>query len=285
MMSLISIASQNMSHSGLYLPTGAPDTSRWDGLMDTIGRHQPDILLLQEVGRWTDHNRQPIARAEHDLGLRMVGIVTSPAGGGTALMIRPDTVVWEQWEDRYQAELHHPFGVGVLRLPGLDRPLAAISTHLTPYSAAAAAQEAQLLIARAYRYDGLGIIGGDINHFPADDHAVPAPGTIPPYNRSSRWVLGEDGTYSPNRIVARTLVAGGLSDAAALVATRTGDTSRLDATGRGQCRVDQFWVTPPLVPAVVDYQAHGHDFSDHHLILLRLNPALVDMDAALPEWI
>jgi hypothetical protein len=36
---------------------------------------------------------------------------------------------------------------------------------------------------------------------------------------------------------------------------------------------------------VVDYQAHAHEFSDHHLILARLDPALVDLHAALPEWI
>lgn len=179
-MSTVTIAAQNMSHNGLYTPNGDPDPGRWDGLMDTISHHRPDVLLLQEVGRWTENNRTPIARAEQALGMRMVGIVTTPAGGGTALMLNPDTVGWEQWEDRYASRLHHGFGVAVLRLPGLDTPLAAISAHLTPYSATAAAQEAQILVARAYRYGGIGIIGGDINHFPLDDHAIPDPHTIPP---------------------------------------------------------------------------------------------------------
>ncbi|GAA1095496.1 endonuclease/exonuclease/phosphatase family protein [Nocardiopsis metallicus] len=284
-MAPITVVSQNMSHSGLYHSNGTPDPDRWDGLMHTIAQHRPDVLLLQEVGRWSGHNRQPIARAERDLGLRMVGIVTVSANGGTAVMINPATVGWEEWEDRYSGELHHGFGVAVLRLPDLATPLAVISAHLTPYSAAAAAQEAQVLIARAYRYGGVGIIGGDINHFPLDSHAIPDPDTIPPYNRSSRWIREQDGTYSPNRIVARTLATGGLSDAAALVAQRAGDTSLLGATGRGRCRVDQFWLTPPLTPAVVDYQAHAHEFSDHHLVLTRLDPARVDLNAALPEWI
>ncbi|GAA1468229.1 hypothetical protein NE857_22330 [Nocardiopsis exhalans] len=69
------------------------------------------------------------------------------------------------------------------------------------------------------------------------------------------------------------------------MAQRTGDTSLLGATGRGRCRVDQFWITPPLVPALTDYEHHAHPYSDHHLILTRLDPTLVDLNAALPEWI
>ncbi len=284
-MSTMTIAAQNMSHNGLYTPDGDPDPGRWDGLMEAIDHHRPDVLLLQEVGRWTENNRTPIARAEQALGMRMVGIVTTPAGGGTALMINPDTVGWEQWEDRYAGQLHHGFGVAVLRLPGLDAPLAAISAHLTPYSATAAAQEAQILVARAYRYGGIGIIGGDINHFPFDDHAVPDPHTIPPYNRAARWIRDESGSYRPDRAVAQVLASGGLADVAPLVAQRTGDASLLEATGRGRCRVDQFWVTPPLVPAITDYGRHRHAFSDHSLITMRWDTARVDLDAALPEWV
>jgi hypothetical protein len=277
MMSLTTVVSQNVSHSGLYTSNGAPDPARWDGLMDTIGQRRPDVLLLQEVGRWTQDNRRPIARAEQALEMRLVGIVTTEAGGGTALMIRPDAVGWEQWEDRYADLLHHGLGVGVLRVPGMQVPLAAISAHLTPYSASAAAQEAQLVIARAYRYGGVGLVGGDINHFPLDNGAIPDPDDIPPYNRSSRWIRGGDGGYRPNRVVAHTLAAGGLTDVAALVAGRDGDPTLLEATGRGKCRVDAFHVTPPLVPAVVDYE--------HHLVQMTFDPTLVDLDAALPEWI
>lgn len=118
----ITVVSQNMAYSGLFTSSGERDPHRWDGLMATIGSQEPDILLLQEVGKWEDHNRQPIARAEDALGMRMVGITTRPAGGGTALMIRPDTIKWEQWEDRYSDQTLHGFGVGVLRLPGLGAP-------------------------------------------------------------------------------------------------------------------------------------------------------------------
>lgn len=284
-MPLITAIAQNMSHSGLYTASGAADPDRWDGLMATIAQHRPDILFLQEIGRWGDHNRQPITRAEDALGMHMAGYVLTDAGGGTGVMINPDTVQLQQWEDRYRRLVHHGLGVAVLRIPGLYTPLAVSSVHLNPYSAAAAAQEAQVLIARAYRYGGVGILGGDVNHFPADDHAVPDPATIPPCNRSSRWLMDDDGHLRPNRIVARTLMTGDLTDVAALIAHRTGDTTVLAATGRGKCRVDQIWVTPPLVPAIVDYEHHAHTFSDHHLILTRFDPALIDLDAALPEWI
>ncbi|MEU0489973.1 endonuclease/exonuclease/phosphatase family protein [Nocardiopsis sp. NPDC006139] len=283
----VTVVAQNMSHSGLYTPNGDPDPDRWNGLMAAITEHRPDILLLQEIGKWHDYNRQPLFHAERDLGLRMAGHIITPAGGGTGVMINPDTIHIQQFEDRYQHMVHHGLGVAVLELPGLDTPLAAISAHLTPYSATAAATEAQVMVARAYRYGGLGLVGGDVNHFSHRDDpaAVPDPATIPPYNRSSRWLVDADGSLVPNRIVGRTLQLGGLTDVALHMADRTGDTSLLAPTGRGRCRVDQFWVTPPLVPAITSYVHHQHEFSDHSLILMRLDTSLVDINAALPEWI
>lgn len=283
----VTVLAQNFSHSGLYTPAGEPDPGRWSGLMATITEHRPDILLVQEIGKWNDHNRQPLFRAEGDLGLRMAGHIITPAGGGTGVMINPNTINIQQFEDRYQGMAHHGLGVAVLTLPGLDTPLAAISAHLNPYSAVAAATEAQVMIARSYRYRGLGLIGGDVNHFSFRDDpaAVPDPATIPPYNRSSRWLVNADGDLVPTRIVGRTLQLGGLTDVALHVADHTGDTSLLAPTGRGKCRVDQFWVTPPLVPALIDYEHHAHPYSDHALILMRLDTSRVDMNAAIPEWV
>lgn len=287
MSTTVTVVSQNMAYSGLFTSSGERDPHRWDGLMATIDSHEPDILLLQEVGKWEDHNRQPIARAEQALGMRIVGITTRPAGGGTALMIRPNTIKWAQWEDRYSDQTLHGFGVGVLRLPGLDTPLATISAHLNPFSAKAAVEEAQLLVARAYRYGGLGLIGGDINHFSHHDapSAIPNPDHIPPYNRSSRWITTDAGDVVPNRTVGRALRLGGLTDVAVHVAGQTGNSDVLAPTGRGKCRVDQFWATPPLVPAITGYAHHPHKHSDHSLITMRLDTSLVDLDAAIPEWI
>src|SRR5699024_3668192 len=120
-----------------------------------------------------------------------------------------------------------------------------------------------------------------VNH----DDPVPDPYEIPPYNRSARWEQGSDGAWRPNRIVGETLHRGGLVDVAPLLADRTNDKTLLEATGHGRCRVDQFWVTPPLAPAVVGYERHAHPHSDHALIVTRLDPALVDMEAALAKFV
>lgn len=232
-MSLINVVSQNMAHLGLYTPNGDPDTTeRWHGLIGQIRQRRPDILQVQEVGQWNQNNRTPIAQAEQALGLRLVGIVTTAAGGGTGLLINPNTVSWDGWEDRYPSELHHGFRGASCAFPAWTPP-GRDQRPPDPYSAAAAAQEAQILVARVYCYGGLGFLGGDINHFPLDNGAIPKPHQIPLYNRSSRWLRNEDGTYVPNRAVARVLTTGGLRDVAALVVERDANPALLGPPEQG----------------------------------------------------
>lgn len=130
---------------------------RWPRLVEHIRDLGPDVLALQECRGWLDNDARQLADAEHDLGMKAL-IAPSRSGFHTVLMIKP-TVRWTGWEVTYAGELLHGFGAARLEIPGLALPLVAISAHLTPYSAAAAATEAQILIARAYRHGGLGVTG------------------------------------------------------------------------------------------------------------------------------
>jgi hypothetical protein len=83
-----------------------------------------------------------------------------------AVAWNPSTLAKVGAETKYSRELHHGYCAVHFALPALPRPLpvplVVISTHLTPYSADHAAQEAALISARVYRFGGLGLLGGDI---------------------------------------------------------------------------------------------------------------------------
>lgn len=278
------ISSQNVAYSGLYDADGKADPDRWNTLLGTMSAHRGHILLLQEVGRWTHDDQALLRAAEHRLGMTAAGIVTRPAGGGVTVFVDSDVVDVRAWEDRHAAAAHHGLGMAVLNIPGLEPPLAVISAHLHPYSCTAATVEAQTMIGRVHRHGGVGVIGGDINHFPADNGAIPDPAVLPAYNVSSRWVRGEDGTPQPNRAVTDVLELARMTDSAALVASRDNNASLLGATGRGGCRVDQIWTTEALTPAVVDAHVVHHDYSDHSLVSTTFDLARVDLALTRP-WI
>lgn len=309
----IIVASQNMAYSGLHDAKGTIQPGRFTALLETVRDHsrdpatgqRPDVLLVQEVRAWarrrTDHRGRTrwAARAQKILGMHMVGICTSTTGG-VAVLINPQTVgvvtrprTWRDvlrrkrggWDTRFTHHFHQGVGLAALRLPGLAQPVPVTSAHLNPYAAEAAVIEAKLLASRAHRLDGrLGITGGDVNYIPLDDGAIPDPSTIPPYNRSSRWRFNDQGEVVPNRAVAQAFALAGMVDVAPLIAERTHNPDLLCATGKGRCRVDQFWVTQHLAPAVVSYRVHHHPHSDHSLISMTLDPSRLDIDPNL-TWV
>ncbi|MFG2148827.1 endonuclease/exonuclease/phosphatase family protein [Streptomyces sp. NPDC048696] len=172
------VMSQNVQY-------GATDTSRWDGLVDRIRTVQPQLLLLQEVDFLADPEQA--ATAEKALGLRLA--VALSRNLPTAIAWDPEHLELMGTETKCSTtDLHHGYCALQLWPLGLPAawpvPLVAISTHLTPYSAEAAGQEAQLLCARVYRHGAIGLIGGDINHLPLGD-PEPDWDRVPPYNRAT----------------------------------------------------------------------------------------------------
>jgi endonuclease/exonuclease/phosphatase family metal-dependent hydrolase len=258
---------------------GADQDGRWEGMVDVIRQVAPQLLFLQEVSWLAD----PDAARAAGKALGMEIRVAPSRNLNTAVAWDPDALQLGDIETKYsQWDMHHgycapqfkPWGAA----EGLPAPLVAISTHLTPYSSDTAAQEAQLLCARAYRHGGIAIVAGDINH-PTLDDEEPDWTLVQPYNRTSRCLRreGADDPWISNRIVARTFRDGEFTDIAAHLADQRQDPSLRRPTGKaGLLRVDQVHVTPALVPAVTDYRVVESDYSDHRGLVFTLDLARAD---------
>ncbi|MFK3983017.1 endonuclease/exonuclease/phosphatase family protein [Micromonospora sp. NPDC050397] len=251
---------------------------RWPGLASVIRAQQPDLVLLQEADWLT--NPDHVRTAEDDLGMTIVGAPSRNLPVGVAW--RCDKLTLVEVDTAHSAQLHHGYSAPRFDVPGLtDRlpvPLVVISTHLIPYSAQQAAQEAQTVATRLYRYGGLGVVGGDINHLPLGDEE-PDWETIQPYNRAARCHRRRHDAepWRGNRIVGETLRDAGLVDACAHIADQRKNPSLRRPTGKaGGVRVDQFWATASVAPAIDDYVWVNNPHGDHHGVLTRLDLTRID---------
>ncbi|WP_405814212.1 hypothetical protein OG241_06465 [Streptomyces sp. NBC_01390] len=229
---------------------------RWPAVLDLVNNVRPDLLQLQEADLLADPD--DAEKTKRALGLKLT--VAPSRQLNTAVAWNPKALDWLDTDTRYSTtDLHHGYCAPRFK-PRTDQewpvPLVAISTHLTPFAAETAAAEAKVVIHRAYRYGGIGLIGGDINHLPLGD---PEPDweQVPPYDRVARCLPRErpDDPWLGNRIVGQTFLNGDMTDIAAHLAARDNNPELLRVTGEfGQIRTDQTHVTPALVPAIQDYQ-------------------------------
>lgn len=277
---MIRVMSLNVQRGGVRDADGGGE-DRWPGLAGLITAVGPDVVVLQEVGGWESDLARQHARAEADLGMRIHLRPSVNSAGGTAIAHRHG-LRWVATETQYATRMLHGFTHVCLDV-GLAWPLVVISAHLTPYSAQAAAQELQVIIGRAYRYGGLAVIGGDMNHVPLAD-PEPDWSRARPYNRSARThavaVSGE--RPRGDRIVAATARQGDLTDVAAHLAETHGDPSLRAPTGHhGGLRVDWFLTTPALRPAISEYRRiETRPHTDHDAICVEIDEARIDLTQA-----
>ncbi|MEV8333832.1 endonuclease/exonuclease/phosphatase family protein [Streptomyces niveus] len=271
-----------MSQNAQY---GADEDGRWKGLVDVIRAVGPDLLALQEVD-WLRHwwKRR---RAERALGMRIV--VAPSRQFNVAVAWNPAALRLLGTDTRYsKSDMHHGYCAPrfqPLGLEGESPPLVFASTHLTPYSVEAAAQEAQLLGARLYRYGGLGLGVGDFNHLPLGDDE-PDWAQVQAHNRASRCLRRRSAgdPWRGNRLVGEVLRDGDLTDVCSHVAQRLGDPSLRQLTGKaGLIRTDQAHATPAVVPAIRDdyRRVDPGQYADHWGIAFGLDLNRVDVSRAL----
>lgn len=226
---MLTVMSQNVQY-------GADREGRWDGIVKNIRDISPQIVLLQEV----DFLNTPEAAraAEEHLGMRLA--VAPSRNLNTAVAWNPDCLELIGVETKLNQDFHH--GYCAPRFMPLDlkrelpAPLVVISAHLTPYSADAAALEAQMLCARAYRYGGIGMVAGDINHMPLGDPEIDWT-LVQPYNRTSRCHRRKtpDEPWAGNRVVGETFRDGEFTDVAAYLADLRADPTLRAETANTDC--------------------------------------------------
>jgi hypothetical protein len=272
-----SVMSLNTQYGGRSDSGGRP-VDRWGPIADMIASVRPHVLLAQELAGW---GRDPRLHAAAERSLQWRGwpmrflVAPSRVDSHTAVAFQPEVLCWRHHETKYAHLAENGYGVAVLADVDAaeDEPgLTVISAHLTAYSAQAAAQEAQRMVARLHRYGARGVLGGDINYLPLGD-AEPDWAAAEPYNRSARCLPrsapGEP--WRGNRAVGEVLAAAGLVDVAAHLAEAGGRPGLRAATGGG-VRVDQFHVTGNLRDALLGYERLA-TASDHDAIVMRLDPA------------
>jgi len=152
----------------LNAKVGADLDGRWSSLVARVRDFEPAIVMLQEV----PHLAAPAAAENARAALGMDLYVAPSRMFNTAIAWNPRILELKDTEDRYgTSDLHHgyalakftPLGTAV-RWPA---PLTAISSHLPPFSATAGAEEAKILVNRAWRYNGIGISGAPAGSFGA----------------------------------------------------------------------------------------------------------------------
>lgn len=172
------------------------------------GRHHPrrrsHILLVQEWKGFFDDGSRRLFEAERRLGRRALVARAPVTGQNTAIVLKPgiEPIRFETDADHF----HHTAAIADLRVPGLDKPLTAISVHLCPNGPHVRLREASYLINHAVD-DAYVIVGGDFNSISPHD-AEPALEQLP--SRFRAHYADADG-QADHRTLA-TLEAAGFID-------------------------------------------------------------------------
>lgn len=269
---------QNLGRGGFANDEGENE-DRWPLISKRVKdtAEKIDLLLLSEAVDWDKSAHRPLVRAANDLDLEPMPLAPSKSGFHTTLLYSKKSVGrWQNWDTGYYEETVHGFGVAGFDI-GLPRVLSVVSAHLDPFSCGRAMDEAELLAVRAYRRGPYAIIGGDCN-YPSAFGREPDYSKMRPYNMAARTTLDSPNDNPvPDRRVGKMFVKNDFFDVAYEVYKKTRNESLLDRTAKSD-RVDQFWVSKPLQPAIVDYWIADDptEASDHKGIVFQLDTDLID---------
>lgn len=282
---LLTFVSQNLLFGGLRSDTGESE-DRWPQLLKRITStaRPADFVLVQEAEGWDRYGHKALATATKDLDMDALPLPPSSSGNLPGLLYRPQTAGrWQRWNTSHSDQTVHGFGVAGFDV-GLPSLLSVTSVHVNFFSADLAVQEAAIIVNRAYGNGPFAVIGGDMNYQPSND---PEPDftKMKPYHFSMRTKLTDPSKHEPMSVDRRSawkLEQGGFVDVAAYIYEKTKDKKYLEETAEGGMRIDQFWVSQPLAPAIVDYQIidEPKPASDHKGIAFQLDTKLIDTSNA-----
>jgi hypothetical protein len=278
---ILTFVAQNLKFGGFYDDEDSFQ-DRWPLLLDRFNsiNPKPDFLMLCEARDWDKHGYKALGRAMHDLDMDALPLAPSRSGQAVALLYRKETVGrWKNWNTGYSWEVTQSFGVASFDI-GLPKPISVTPLHLSPFSKEKAVEEASLIASRAYRYGPFAVIGGDINYSPSRG-LEPNYDLMRPYNIASRTEMDSDktnGGYKPFKDVAKILEKSDYVDVAYKVYEKNNKDEYFIQHTTTKERLDQFWVSKALEPAVKSYWVveTPPEASDHKAIVFQLDTELID---------
>lgn len=193
-----------MSYNTLFGGFDGDEGRRFELQVDIIRDADPDILLVQEWKGFLADGARRLFEAERRLDRRALVAVAPITGQNTAILLKPSIEVIRFETDANH--FHHAAAIAELRMPGLDRPLTAISVHLCPNGPEVRLREASYLVNYAID-DGYIVVGGDFNSISPHD-SEPALSDLP--TRFRARYAGADGKADHRTLVA--LEAAGFID-------------------------------------------------------------------------
>ncbi|AWC25211.1 Endonuclease/Exonuclease/phosphatase family protein [Aminobacter sp. MSH1] len=193
-----------MTYNTLFGGFDGDNGQRFDLQVEIIRDADPDVLLVQEWKGYLADGAKRLFEAERRLGRRALVAAARVTGQNTAILLKPgiEPISFEQDADHF----HHAAAIAELRVPGLDKPLTAISVHLCPNGPHVRLREASYLVNHAID-DAYVIIGGDYNSVSPHD-AEPALSELPARFRAR--YAGEDGKADVRTL--SSLEAAGFND-------------------------------------------------------------------------
>jgi endonuclease/exonuclease/phosphatase family metal-dependent hydrolase len=276
------IASVNWHFGGIDPRTG--DKAGWRKTVDALLTWYPDIILCQEISdRAARELQKHLWETANVLG--MIPVIGPPTpqsvtGNHPAILVRADAGL----EIFDEGPTGWPPGGGAwpawceaaLNIPHLTRPLRVYSVHLPPRSAQEQLSQIQRLATYVAQRGEYAVVAGDFNSYARGDEITSAMlQSQPPHLRPSRMRRTPDGQLAANYDVHDTLASIGMLDAAAFLPPGLRDPSELAPTAPSGGRIDRCYVTRELGPAVSGYIQRDTGGSDHHALMVTLQPGQV----------
>lgn len=233
-----------------------------------INALNPDVFLMQEAKDFEENGFKSLFSLEQNIGMRGFMSVAPETGQNLIIFIR-DPLVPVRFESN-SSGFHHTLATLEVRLPGLEKNITFINTHMCPVSAAYRYREAAIL---ALQSDGekLTLIAGDFNSASPHDPEPNDWNSLPPQHQA-RYLSGN--LKNIDQHVLAMLEKSGWTDIGHKLdplKTPTVPTLNYLSSEFPTMRCDYFLASTALASGAAHYQVIRNDCtggaSDHYPIL------------------
>lgn len=272
----IRVASINLLNGGID-PDGS--TVRRDQSVAALRDWRPHLVLVQELYAPAEEMlRSHLWMLANGLDMTLAGLGLPRGSWRLRTAILADTRVLRVTDDGPGSYLDAPFWAqATVTVRQTGTMLDIYSVHAPATTAAGQLTEAQRLATRIVQRGRLAITGGDWNCYVPSDaltgHEIAA---LSPHLVPARIRQLPDGQRMANYDVHETLCATGLIDPVPLLSPDRKDPSEPPGTGsHPRARIDRFHLTQEVMAAVTCYHQKPNPGSDHQMLMICLDPAIL----------